>query len=91
MIERKRQLEKTALSALLWEVLRHERQGMEQFNTAVSVSTIPLDARSEYVPPACLSRLGCYSAHGLTARERYESAMFEAVYARGEIPGWEPR
>ena len=86
MIKRKRQQEKTALSALLWEVLRHERQGMEQLKTGVGVCTMPLDARSEHVPPACLSRLGCYSAHGLTVRERSESAMFEAAYARGEIP-----
>ena len=28
VIERRRQQEKTALSALLWEVLRHERQGI---------------------------------------------------------------
>ncbi len=87
MIERKRQLEKTALSALLWEVLRHERQGMEQIKTGVGVCTKPLDVRSEQVPPACLSRLGCYYVHGFTVRERYESAMFEAAYTRGEIPG----
>eukprot|EP00223_Ostreococcus_mediterraneus_P010044 CAMPEP_0179633210 /NCGR_PEP_ID=MMETSP0932-20121108/7358_1 /TAXON_ID=548131 ORGANISM="Ostreococcus mediterraneus, Strain clade-D-RCC2596" /NCGR_SAMPLE_ID=MMETSP0932 /ASSEMBLY_ACC=CAM_ASM_000582 /LENGTH=45 /DNA_ID= /DNA_START= /DNA_END= /DNA_ORIENTATION= len=45
---------------------------------------MPLDARSKYVP---LSRLGCYYAHGLTVRERSESAMFEAADAHGEIPG----
>ena len=87
MIERRRRQGETALSALLWEVLRHERQGMEQIKTGVGVCTKPLDVRSEQVPPACLSRLGCCSAHGLTVRERYESAMFEAAYAHGEIPG----
>jgi len=46
-----------------------------------------MSQRTLYVLPACLSRLGSYSAHGLTVRERYESAMFEAAYAHGEIPG----
>jgi len=87
VIERRRQQEKTASSALFWEVLCHERQGMEQFKTGVGVCTMPLDARSKHVPPACLSRLGCYSAHGLTVRKRSESAMFEAADARGGIPG----
>ena len=87
VIERKRQQEKTASSALLWEVLPQERQGIEQFKKGVGVRTMPLDARSEQVLPACLSRLGCYSAHGLTVPDRYESAMFKAAHARGEIPG----
>jgi hypothetical protein len=60
------------------EVLNKKIHDMEQFKTAMSVSTIPLKEKSKHVPPAFLSLPGYHSSHGLTVRDRYESAMFEA-------------
>ena len=58
---------------------------MEKFALATAVNTMPFEAKSKYIPPIYLSCQG-FHRRRITVRDRYESALDEALYVRGRVP-----
>jgi hypothetical protein len=78
---------KSPSSSLLWELVRQRMRGttVDMFAMATAVNTMPFEAKSKYIPPTYLSCPG-FHRRRLTVRDRYESALDEALYVRGRVP-----